>query len=215
MNKILAAIVLLMCTGKLYAQDPKEISGGYFLDGVKDVKSGFQLNPNYTFKFFFTQNGIDRYGSGRWEMEKNTIVFNGRGKPARDYKLLSARRVNDNFVTVTFTDDNPAIVKNIECILFTARGRQKLFTNAEGIVKFPKFEVDSVQIRSPLFPDHPYTFICTNKIQNNFEFGFEKWVYEVFFEDFVLLYTNGMLIGKHPLLKGNNQFRFVKDKDSE
>ncbi|MBX3253612.1 MAG: hypothetical protein KF862_05675 [Chitinophagaceae bacterium] len=202
-------VVLLIITCSARAQEAKDIAGGYFLEAVKDVKSGFQLSPNYTFKFFFTQNGIDRYGSGRWELDKNTIVFTGRLKPARSYKLLSARRVGDNFVTIQFTDDNPAIIKNIECILFTARGRQKLFTNADGVVRFNKFEVDSIQVRSSLFPDHPFTYICTNKIQNSFEFSFERSVYEVFFDNFVLLYANNMLVGPHPLLKGN-QFRFVK-----
>ncbi|MBX2921283.1 MAG: hypothetical protein KF746_03750 [Chitinophagaceae bacterium] len=207
---IWVSMVFITCA--IHAQETKEIEGGYFLEGVKDIKSGFQLSSNFTFKFFFTQNGIDRYGSGRWELDKNTVIFSGRLQPARSYKLLSARRVNDNFITVKFTDDNPTIVKNIECNLFTARGRQKLFTNAEGIVKFNKFEVDSIQIRSQVFPDHPFTFICTNKIQNNFEFAFEKSVYEVFFDNFILLYANNMLAGRHPLLKGN-QFRFVKSSE--
>ena len=53
--------------------------------------------------------------------------------------------------------------------------------------------------------------IVTNKIQNNFEFAFEKWIAEVFFEDFTLLFANDMLVGQHPLLNGR-QFRSVKDK---
>jgi hypothetical protein len=195
----------------LLAQEPDDISGGYFLEGVRETASGFQLKPNYTFTFFFTYGGLDRYGSGRWAQEKNTIVFNSRIKPARDFRLLSARRVNDNFVTVKFTDKNSAIVNGIECTLYTAGGRQKLFTDKSGTVKFPKNAVDSIQIFSPFFPDHPFTFIVTNKIQNNFEFAFEKWVAEVFFEDFTLLFTNNILVGQHPLLNGS-QFRYVKDK---
>ena len=195
----------------LPAQQTNDIAGSYFLEGVKETTSGFRLKSNYTFTFFFTYGGLDRYGSGRWTPEENTIVFNSRRKPARDFKLLSARRVNDNFVTIKFTDNNPGIVRGIECILYTARGRQKLFTGDDGIVKFPKNEVDSIQVLSPLFPDHPFTFIVTNKIQNNFEFAFEKWISEVFFEDFTLLLTDNMLVGQHPLLNGN-RFRYVKDE---
>jgi hypothetical protein len=195
----------------LPAQQSDDVSGGYFLEGVQETASGFQLKPNYTFTFFFTYGGLDRYGSGRWAQEKNSIVFNSRVKPLRDFKLLSGRRVNDNFVTVKFTDKNPALVNGIECTLYTARGRQKLFTDKNGTVKFPKQQVDSLHIFSPLFPDHPFTFIVTNKIQNNFEFAFEKWVAEVFFEDFTLLFTNNMLVGQHPLLNGN-QFRYIKNK---
>lgn len=194
----------------LAAQQANDLAGSYFLKGVKETASGFQLKPNYTFTFFFTYGGLDRYGSGRWSQEKNTIVFNSRVKPARDFKLLSARKVNDNFVTIKFTDNNPGIVRNIECILYTPRGRQKLFTGNDGVVKFPKNTVDSLQVFSPLFPDHPFTFIVTNKIQNSFEFAFEKWIAEVFFEDFALTLNNNMLVGQHPLLKGN-QFRYVKN----
>ena len=195
----------------LPAQQTNDIAGSYFLEGVKETTSGFRLKSNYTFTFYFTNGGLDRYGSGRWTQEKKAIVFNSRMKPARDFKLLSARRVNDNFVTIKFTDNNPGIVRGIECILYTARGRQKLFTGDDGIVKFPKNEVDSIQVLSPLFPDHPFTFIVTNKIQNNFEFAFEKWISEVFFEDFTLLLTDNMLVGQHPLLNGN-RFRYVKDE---
>ncbi|MBX3242411.1 MAG: hypothetical protein KIT80_04675 [Chitinophagaceae bacterium] len=205
--------VLLFCVSAnlwAQAQDPKEISGNYYIEGITDgAKSGFYLNSNHTFNFFYSKNGIDRYGSGRWYIEKNAIVFSGRLKPARIYQLLSSRRVNDNFVTIQFTDDNPALVKNIECTLFTERGRQKLFTKDDGAVKFTKQIVDSIQIRSLVFPDHPFTFVPSNKIQNSFEFGFEKAAFEVFFDNFMLLYTNNMLVGQHPLLRG--QFRYVKD----
>lgn len=211
MKKIIQ-LLLSFCffAPSLVGQPTHDLAGGYFLEGVKETASGFQLKPNYTFTFFFTYGGLDRYGSGRWSQEKNTIVFNSRIKPARNFKLLSARRVNDNFVTVKFTDNNPAIVRNIECILYTPRGRQKLFTGNDGVVKFPKNTVDSLQVFSPLFPDHPFTFIVTNKIQNNFEFAFEKWIAEVFFEDFSLMLNNNMLVGQHPLLNGN-QFRYVKN----
>lgn len=198
----------------VHAQDAASLSGTYFLEGATDgSKSGFYLDKNQTFKFFHTRSGVERYGSGRWDTDKNTIVLSGRTAPLRVYKLYSSRRTNDNFVTLRFTDDNSQLLKNIECILFTARGRQKLFTNAEGVVKFNKQEIDSVQITSPVFPDHRFTFIPNNKAQNSFEFGFEKSIYEVFFDNFVLLNVNSsLLVGKHPVLKGA-QHRYIKDED--
>lgn len=195
----------------LQAQDPKEMAGSYYMEAANDAKSGFNLSSNSTFNFFYTKNGIDRFGSGRWFIEKNTIVFSSRRKPSKVYSLLSSRRVNDNFVTVTFTDDNPELVKNIECILFTERGRQRLFTKNDGMVRFTKQTIDSIQIRSLLFPDHPFTLIPGNKLQNSFEFAFEKSVFEVFFEDFALSYVDGLMMGPHPLLKGN--YRYVRSEE--
>jgi len=194
-----------------YTQDAKEIAGTYFLKDVKDVASAFNLKPNYTFTFFYTKGALTRTGSGRWNIEKNTVTFSGRAKPARDFKLVSARKVNDNFVTVQFSDENnPTYAGDIECTLFTARGKQKKFTTKDGVAQFAKQEIDSIQFNSPLFPDHPFTFIPFNKLQNNFEFTFEKWVSEVFFEDFTLQLSGNMLAGKHPLLKGG-AFQYVKD----
>lgn len=211
MHKVSLLIFFFCISTLLPAQDPKDISGSYYAEGIKDAKSGFNLNSNYSFNFFYTKNGIDRYGTGRWFVEKNTIVLGSRSKPARFYSLLSSRRVNDNFVTITFTDENPALVKNIECILFTERGRQRLFSKADGTVKFTKQTIDSIQIRSLIFPDHPYTLIPGNKLQNSFEFALEKSIFEVFFEDLTLLYTDQVLTGAHPLLKG--QFRYVKSEE--
>ncbi|MCO5239093.1 MAG: hypothetical protein M9904_03465 [Chitinophagaceae bacterium] len=208
---ILVFIHFVFFNLSLFAQESGDVSGSYFLEGVKETTSGFRLKPNYTFSFFFTYSGLDRYGSGSWTPGKNTIVFNSRTKPARDFKLLSARRVNDNFVTIQFTDDNPGLIRNIECILYTARGRQKLFTGDDGRVQFPKNVVDSIQVFSPLFPDHPFTYIVTNKIQNSFEFAFEKWIREVFFDNFTLVLKDNVLTGQHPLLKGN-QFRYKKEE---
>lgn len=201
---------LVFFINTILAQQANGIAGNYILDGVENVKSSFLLKSNYTFTFSYNYKGIDRYGSGRWMTEKNTIVFTSRLQPARNYKLLSARRVNDNYVTIKVTDPDPLIVKGVECILFTSRGKQKLFTGDDGIVRFPKHVVDSIQVFSPLFPDHSFSYIVSNKIQNNFEFSFEKWIAEVFFKDFTLRVTNNLLIGPHPFLKGN-QFRYSKE----
>ncbi|MFT3750916.1 MAG: hypothetical protein QM768_21560 [Agriterribacter sp.] len=202
-------IPALLVTFSLYAQQNNEAAGSYFLQDVKETSSGFTLKPNYTFTFFYTKGQFTRTGSGRWTLDNNIITFNSRLKPARDFKLLSSRRVNDNFVTITFADDNPLYIKDIECTLYTARGRQKKFTNAEGIVQFTRQEIDSVKIISSVFPDHPFTYIPLNKIQNNFVFEPEKWISEVFFTDFTLQLSNPHLLGRHPLLSG--QFRYTRD----
>ncbi len=195
----------------LHAQETPDIAGSYYAQGIKDAKSGFNLSSNSTFSFFYSKNGIDRFGSGRWFIEKNSIVFNSRRKPARIYSLLSSRRVNDDFITLRFSDDNPELIKNIECILFTERGRQRLFTKNDGAVRFTKQTIDSIQIRSLLFPDHPFTLVPGNKLQNSFELAFEKSVFEVFFEEFTLSFTTGVMSGAHPLLNG--QYRYVKNEE--
>lgn len=208
-KQIITGVLTLFVVITTQSQDVNEIAGSYFLKDVKDITSGFTLKPNFTFTFFYTKGALTRTGSGKWVLEENKIVFNSRLKPARDFKLISSRRVNDHFVTITFSDENPLYIKDIECTLFTARGRQKKFTNETGVVQFTKQEIDSVKISSSHFPDHPFTFIPLNKIQNNFEFSVEKWISEIFFTDFTLQFINPALVGLHPLLAG--QFVYSKD----
>lgn len=207
-------IIILLFLGlwisTITAQQANEVTGTYILDGVENVKSSIQLKSNYTFSFSFSHEGMDRFGTGRWIKEKNTIILTSRLQPARNYKLLSAKKVNDNYVTLKFSDTNPRIIKGIECTLFTSRGKQKLRTGDDGIVRFPKNVVDSIQVFSSFFPDHPFTYIVSNKIQNYFEFAFEKWIAEFFFTDFVLRSSNNMLVGPNPFLRGN-QFRYIKE----
>ncbi|MBS1748689.1 MAG: hypothetical protein JST63_02170 [Bacteroidetes bacterium] len=210
MTKILLSFFLcIIFSTPGYNQDSKGISGIYFLRDVKDVSSAFNLKANYSFTFFYTIGNLTRTGSGRWSLENNSIIFSGRQQPPRPFKLFQGKKVNDNYITIQFTDENPDYIKDIQCILFTARGRQSIFTNKDGIAKFTKQEIDSIQVSSPLFPDKPYTFIPLNKIQNSFEFEFEKWIPEVFFNDFILSYAGNTLFGKHPVIAGNS-FRYVK-----
>lgn len=212
MKQISIPLVYVFCfVSVLQAQETSGAHGNYFLEGVMETASGFNLKPNYTFSFFFTYDALDRYGSGTWSQDKNIVTFNSRIKPRRDFKLLAARRTNDQFVIIKFSAENPGLINGIECILYTARGRQKLFTGNDGIVKFPKNTVDSIQIFSPLFPDHPHTHVVFNKIHNSFEFAIDNGIAEVSFQDFKLVLTRNMLTGQHPLLNGNN-FHYRKDE---
>ena len=42
----------------------KNITGEYYLQGVIETASGFKLNDDSTFEFFFSYGALDRYGSG-------------------------------------------------------------------------------------------------------------------------------------------------------
>ena len=47
--------------------------GEYYLSGVMETASGFKLNPDSTFQFFFSYGALDRSGSGTWKQEGNNI----------------------------------------------------------------------------------------------------------------------------------------------
>ena len=58
------------------AQQKDSIAGEYYLEGVMETASVIQLNPDFTFKFFYSYGALDRYGSGKWAIEDNIIELN-------------------------------------------------------------------------------------------------------------------------------------------
>ena len=60
-----------------------------------------------------------------------------------------------------------------------------------------------------LCPDRFSVFTIENKMHNFFEFSIEKWIAEVFFENFMLKVEKNELNGKHPLLEKEN-YRYEK-----
>ena len=53
-----------------------ELTGEYFLQGVREMASGFLLKEDNTFQFFFSYGALDRHGSGRWEAKNDVLFFN-------------------------------------------------------------------------------------------------------------------------------------------
>ncbi|MBK8301812.1 MAG: hypothetical protein IPK90_15565 [Chitinophagaceae bacterium] len=59
------------------------LTGEYFLTGVREMASGFLIQPDNTFQFFFAYGALDRMGSGTWSVKGDSIfltVLPGREK---------------------------------------------------------------------------------------------------------------------------------------
>ena len=92
--------------------------GEYYLSGVMETASGFKLNPDSTFQFFFSYGALDRSGSGTWKQEGNNIIFNSKAG-TNGFALVNSNTVNNDRLTIKITDANPfvpALLLNI--ILF-------------------------------------------------------------------------------------------------
>ena len=55
--------------------------GEYQLRGVREMASGFKLNEDSTFQFYFSYGALDRFGEGRWTMKGNSLILNSRQSP--------------------------------------------------------------------------------------------------------------------------------------
>ena len=198
-----------MAAGEAQAQD--SIPGEYYLRGVMETASGFQINADSTFQFFFSYGALDRYGKGKWMMkDDSTIIFNSEKRPPLDFRLVKHEQRESDFVTVQITDANKNLLRYVAGAIETSAGTEEIQTNNEGIAQIKFQPVDSIALIFTICPDRYSVFPVTDKNDNYFSFQFEPWIAEVFFENFVLNFKNNMLSGKHPLMDGDS-FSYEKE----
>jgi len=209
MKQLLLISLLFMAVEKISAQD--SIPGDYYMDGVMETASGFQINADSTFQFFYSYGALDRYGKGTWRMvNDSTIVFNSEKRPPLDFKLVKHEQRKDDFVTVEITDPNKNLLRYVAGGIKTDSGAEDIQTNSNGIAQIKRQRVDSIALVFTICPDRYSIFPVTNKDDNYFLFQFEPWIATVFFENFTLTFKNNMLLGKHPLLEGDD-FTYEKE----
>src|SRR5438477_12312076 len=80
-------ISLFFLNNSIMAQT-NDLTGVYNLRGVMEMASGFKLNKDSSFEFYFSYGALDRYGSGKWSLINNKIVFNSKPYPGNDFKMV-------------------------------------------------------------------------------------------------------------------------------
>jgi hypothetical protein len=180
------------------------MQGEYYLRGVMETASGFKLNADSTFEFFFSYGALDRFGSGTWKQVDDSIILNSRPQPQRDFALLKSEKLPGDSITVRIVDNNEMLLRYVDVIFKGGESVVEKTTNEEGFIQIPKQQVDSLALLFRLCPDRYSTFQVTEKGHNYFEFKLEPWIVEVFFKDFSLHIDKGNLTGKHPLLNGKS-----------
>ena len=178
------------------------MKGEYYLRGVMETASGFKLNADSTFEFFYSYGALDRYGSGKWKQVNGNIIFESRPRPQKDFTLLKSEKSPGNFTTIRIIDNNENILRYVDAVIKNGISVLEKTTGNNGIIRIPKQPVDSVALLFRLCPDRYSTFKVPDKEHNYFEFRFEPWIAEVFFEKFNLKFENNRLTGKHPLMRG-------------
>ena len=180
------------------------MQGEYYLRGVMETASGFKLNADSTFQFFYSYGALDRYGSGTWKQVDGNIIFNSRSQPAKDFAFIKSEKAPGNFMTLRIIDNNEMVLRYVDAVFKSGNAITEKSTDNNGMIKIPKQKFDSVALLFRLCPDRYSTFLIPDKEHNYFEFRIEPWIAEVFFKNFSLKVENNNLKGKHPLLEGTS-----------
>ena len=93
MKCFFVSIILLLITIQMFAQTNNQgPEGEYYLEGVMEVGSGFKLNADKTFEFFYAYGALDRTAKGTWIQHGDSIIFNNAKKPPQDFKLVNSKK---------------------------------------------------------------------------------------------------------------------------
>jgi hypothetical protein len=184
--------------GKITAE---KVAGTYYLHGVRETASGFKLNPDGSFQFFFTYGALDRYGSGTWTLEDDRVILQSKPWNGKDFALVKSD-VSGRGITIKITDTNPFFQKHIYASVKDGKEGSWQGADQKGEIVFDDQAVSVISLVFEFCPERFTFFPIENKEHNYFEFRLEPWVMEVFFKNFQLRAEKLALIGQHPLLKG-------------
>lgn len=197
---LLVSLTLLVI--KMDAQQTTSLTGEYYLSSVMETASGFKLNPDSTFQFFFSYGALDRYGEGNWLVKGNKIFFNSRQRQEQDFGLNNSSQMNNDSIQIRITDKNELLLKHVHCTLKSGDIVIREVTDRSGIAKFPKLPIDSISLVFEFCPEKTSVFVPKSSKDNYFEFRLEPWIAEYSFKDFSLNIGDKTLEGIHPLLDG-------------
>jgi len=178
---------------------PASIAGEYYLTGVMETASGFQLNEDSSFQFFFSYGALDRYGKGKWRVHDRTVIFESLLKPTQDFKLMQSLESQTGKTSIQMKNMHPMLLQNVYCIVKSGSQRWEGKTNARGLVSFDTKKVDTIELLLEFCPEKKSVFTVNATSARKFEFEPEPWLMEVFFQNFRLQLTENGLTGGHPL----------------
>jgi len=196
----------ILLTAGLYAQNCK-VCGEYLLKGVMETASGFKLNPDSTFEFFFSSGALDRYGSGKWMVFRSTddkvdiIRFNSSPPPGPAIKTITTEKRKQKQLLLQLKDVNPVLKSYFIALAFAGKDTVVEPFNQDGIAGLDGKIYDSLQVALEFCPDN-LIVLQTSTGNNYFELSAEEWIFEYFFKNFVLIVREEELEGKHPLMEG-------------
>src|SRR5678815_5135047 len=122
------------------------IAGEYFLQGSREIASGFFLKEDNSFQFFFAYGALDRHASGKWDIRDGQIVFNSTAKPGNDFVLTNSSTNTTGEIAIFMEHKSPLLRQHIFCSLEDGVTGSWKQMNVDGEVTFPQQDISSIAI---------------------------------------------------------------------
>jgi hypothetical protein len=200
---------LIFYAMKMHGQKDSALSGAYYLQGVREMASGFQFHEDHSFDFFFSYGALDRVAKGTWTQHGDTIVLNTPKRPPLDFRLVRSEKRGGNNVVVHVTDAANAFLRNVFAEVKTSDTTYREQSTEEGSLVFPKQAVQEIALMHIFLNERFSVFDVSGTDADYFEFTIESWIADVDFDNLILVLKEDGLTGPHPLL-GKEQFTYTK-----
>ncbi|MFT3909876.1 MAG: hypothetical protein QM737_10655 [Ferruginibacter sp.] len=176
------------------------IAGEYYLRGVMETASGFNLAEDHSFEFFFSYGALDRVGKGTWELKDDKVIFNSPKAKEQGFILTTNKVVDNDKITIRIVEPNAFFSSHVYAIVKSGDKQLEALSDKEGFISFPKQPIDSIILLFEFAAEKAAVFTITNKEENFFEFKFDPSILDVVFENLSLKLDEHGLSGQHPLL---------------
>lgn len=208
--KSLITIILLSISLNMHAQSPSP-SGIYYLEGVMETASGFKLDPDSTFEFFFSQGALDRTGKGSWYQIGNMVMLKSAGKPGPGFILQKNSKEKHSKNVLVINEPNSMLLSFIYVRLYENDQSEFMKMGTDGRMELESDKFTKIEFLFELCPERIYSFEKTKEQGNYFEFTIDPGIMDVYFDNIAYKIEGDYLKGKHPLLRGE-EFSFLKEK---
>jgi hypothetical protein len=183
----------------MHPANGQDIFGEYYITGVHEMASGFQLNKDSSFQFFFSYGAVDRMAKGRFTARDGKIILHGDKIPAKDFTIKDQKKEGKGY-TIKITDKNTYLQKGIICFFKKADQQTTARTDAEGYSHIENADIDTIFVLHPLYPDVLTTVKLGGNPNNYFELTLNPSLAEVCFQNFELTIEGNNLTGSLPYL---------------
>lgn len=184
-------------------------TGEYYLTGVMETASGFRLNTDSSFDFFYSYGALDRSGKSSWSVQDSFIVLKSEGPTPDGFVLKNSRKVKSDVLSIIIDDPNPFFKKYVHGFVSGKEREEEQQSDHDGILRFQAGAYDSLLMMMEFSSEKVFRFPLVGKEENEFTFTFNPTILEVFFRNHRLKIDSAGLRGKHPLL-GEKDYFFEK-----
>ena len=188
--------------------ETQELAGEYMVPNLREMVTGFLLKPDNSFQFFLTYGALDRYATGQWRREGDTVFFNSGEWSGADFTIVQSEKGDEeDGIMVRLDPPNPMLAAYL--LLSLAGGKENSWIQFRGPGEL-RLEPQAFETLSFQFEFCPERFTALTPVKGHTVFSVrpEQSLFELFLRDFSLQLTGEGMKGRHPMMEG--EFEYIR-----